>query len=69
MHASGGATNMADSASRLDGDCPTCFAHPPHELDFLMIEEDALIEEAHVAKCLDAKHDAGAGDPIHFSCF
>ena len=55
---------MRDAARRDEPQPPARFAHAMHQLHFLEIEEEAVIEEAGLSQRRAAQHDAGAGQPL-----
>ena len=61
-------SNVPPTAAWLRRNRPARSLHSPHQLDFLVIEENSFVEEADLAESIDAKHDTGAGNPIHTGC-
>src|SRR3982751_3937826 len=56
---------MPNADARLGCDAPASSAQPPHQLNLLVIEEEALVEETDFAQRVGPKHHAGAGGPVY----
>ena len=61
-----GALDMNDAAARDVANGPARRVKTVHQLDFLEIEEETVIEEARLPQRVDAKHHAGARHPVSF---